>query len=58
MDNKSHKQQIVDHAIAGLVEGGFPSNTAESFRILLTRIYECGYNEAIRERSTNQTWQD
>lgn len=43
---KSYKEQIVDSAIQGLKEGGFEH--AEMFRILLERVYDSGYAEAIR----------
>ena len=45
--NKSYKEEVVEQVILVLVQGGFPA--AESFRILLERIYECGYNECRRE---------
>jgi hypothetical protein len=44
---KSYKEEVVDQAILGLVQGGFP--VAETLRLLLERIYECGYNECRRE---------
>jgi hypothetical protein len=44
---KSYKEEVVDQAILGLVQGGFP--VAEALRMLLERIYECGYNECQRE---------
>lgn len=43
---KSHKEDIVGSAIQGLKEGGF--EYAEVFRMILERVYECGYREAIR----------
>ncbi len=45
--NKSYKEEVVDQAILGLVQGGFP--LAETLRLLLERIYECGYNECRRQ---------
>ena len=44
---KSYKEEVVDQAILGLVQGGFPE--ADSLRMLLERIYECGYNEHSRQ---------
>jgi hypothetical protein len=44
---KTYKDEVVDQAILGLVQGGFP--VAESLRMLFERIYECGYNECQRE---------
>jgi hypothetical protein len=45
--NKSYKEEVVDQAILGLVQGGYPE--ADSLRMLLERIYECGYNEHSRQ---------
>ena len=56
--SESHKHLAVDYAIAGIIEGGYSATAAEGFRTLFTMLYESGYNEAIRERSPNQTWQD
>lgn len=44
---KSYKEEVVDQAILGLVQGGYPE--ADSLRMLLERIYECGYNEHSRQ---------
>jgi len=44
---KSYKEEVVDQAILGLIQGGF--SEAESLRMLLERIYESGYNEHSRQ---------
>ena len=44
---KSYKEEVVDQAILGLVQGGYPG--AESLRMIFERIYECGYNEHSRQ---------
>jgi len=52
-----HKAQIVEQAIVGLRGGGFTN--PEIFTTLLTRVYECGYNEAQRElQELNRTHYD
>ena len=42
----SHKQDIVDQAIKGLEDGGYPG--AALLAPLLERVYQCGHNEAGR----------
>lgn len=41
-----HKNDVVDMAVEGLRQGGIPF--PETFRFLLERVYDCGYNEAVR----------
>jgi len=43
-----HRKDAVDAAIQGLVEGGADPNHAESYRILLTLMYDLGYKESRR----------
>lgn len=45
----SYKTLVVEQAVASLKDGGFAG--AEAFRLLFERIYDCGYNEAIRNFS-------
>lgn len=43
----NYKELVVNQAIEGLKFGGL--STAEVFRTLLERVYQAGYNEAIRQ---------
>lgn len=46
--NPTYKEQVVESALQGLVDGGFQPSTAECFRALLELMYACGYKEALR----------
>jgi hypothetical protein len=43
-----HKDQVIEAAIQGLNQGGFSDQLAETFKSLLSTVYDAGYNEAIR----------
>jgi hypothetical protein len=43
---KTYKQEIIENAISGLKDGGYPF--PESLIPLFTLIYQSGYNECIR----------
>jgi|SanBayMetagenome_1026888.scaffolds.fasta_scaffold36157_4 hypothetical protein len=43
----NYKELVVNQAIEGLKFGGL--STAEVFRTLLERVYQAGYNEAMRQ---------
>lgn len=49
MNTKSYKEQVVDIAIQGMIEGGYPAEAAHMWKFLLERIYECGYNDCRRD---------
>jgi hypothetical protein len=44
--NKTYREDVVQAAIRGLKEGGMKE--ANIFEFLLVRVYECGYNECLR----------
>lgn len=46
-----YKTDVVNEAIEGLRQGGMPY--PEVFRFVFERIYDCGYNEAIRVMRSN-----
>lgn len=49
MNNEnSYKQQVIEQAKLGFMQGGLPAESAYVFSILLERVYDCGYNEAVR----------
>ena len=43
-----HKKAVIEAAIKGLIEGGMEPEDAKSFIELFKMIYNCGYNEALR----------
>jgi hypothetical protein len=45
-----YKTDVVDMAVEGLRTGGI--TYPEVFRVLLERVYDCGYNEAVRAEDT------
>ncbi len=49
MSVKTYKQEVIQAAVDGLVEGGIPKDFAETLYPLFERIYECGYYESIRK---------
>lgn len=48
-----HRNDIVSAAIQGLIQGGWNKFYAESLYLLLERVYNCGYNEALRNIEEN-----
>jgi hypothetical protein len=42
----TYKQEVVDTAIAAMKTGGYAE--ADIFRLIFERIYDSGYNEAVR----------
>jgi hypothetical protein len=42
---KSYKEQVVESAIQGLIEGGFAKDYAYLFEKLLDSVYTAAYNE-------------
>lgn len=44
----TYKQDVVDAAIQGLIAGGMSDTEANIYRLLLEKVYDTGYNEAIR----------
>jgi hypothetical protein len=42
----TYKKEVIDTAIAAMKTGGYAE--AESFRTIFDRIYDSGYNEAVR----------
>lgn len=51
---KPYKQQVIESSLEGLRQGGFPPEYAQVFEIFLDKVYQCGYNEAVRNlRSRN-----
>ena len=45
---KTYKQEVVEAAIQGMIQGGMQKDIAEAFYLLLERVYTSGYNEARR----------
>ena len=45
---KTFKQEVIESAIQGLIQGGMQKDIAEAFYLLLERVYTSGYNEARR----------
>ena len=43
-----YKQEVVEAAIRGMIQGGMQKDIAEAFYLLLERVYDSGYNEARR----------
>ena len=56
----TYKEKIINAAIDGLMEGGFSKDRAETIAGLLTKMYDAGYNEGMREQYVtqlgNQIW--
>lgn len=48
MNTKSYKEQVVEVAIQGMIEGGYPAEAAHIWKTLLERIYDSGYSECRR----------
>jgi hypothetical protein len=46
---RNYKEKILDCAIQGLVDGGMKLEAANLYFNLLARIYDSGYNEAVRK---------
>lgn len=46
---KPYKIQVIESALEGLRQSGFPPEYARIFEIFFDRMYECGYNEAVRK---------
>ena len=53
MSKVQHRNDVVNSAIQGLVEGGLDETTARAFDFLLRVVYNSGYNEAIRNIEEN-----
>ena len=53
MSKVQHRNDVVNSAIQGLVEGGLDETTARAFDFLLRIVYNSGYNEALREIEEN-----
>lgn len=53
---KSYKQDVLDAAIEGLVAGGMSNERADLLLVLLDKVYECGYNEALRNTETQESY--
>lgn len=47
------KQQVIDAAVKGLIEGGYSDVNANLLRTLLELVYQSGYNEACRNFDEN-----
>lgn len=45
---KTYKQEVVEAAIQGMIQGGMQKDIAEAFYLLFERVYTSGYNEARR----------
>ena len=43
-----YKQEVIESAIQGMIQGGMQKDVAEAFYLLFERIYTSGYNEARR----------
>ena len=48
-----HKQDTIQAAIQGLIQGGWDKLYAESLYLLLERVYQSGYYEAYRNIEEN-----
>ena len=53
MSKVQHRNDIVNSAIQGLVDGGLDETTARAFDLLLRVAYNSGYDEAIRNIEEN-----
>lgn len=53
---KSYKQDVLDAAIEGLISGGLPEERAKLVLFLLDRVYESGYNEAMRNAEAQESY--
>lgn len=49
----SYKQEVIESAIQGMIQGGMQKDIAEVFYLLLERVYDSGYNEARRNIEEN-----
>lgn len=49
----SHKADIIQAAIQGLIEGGMQQWEAKNLAFLFECVYNSGYNEALREIEEN-----
>lgn len=43
-----YKKEVIKSAINGLVQGGMSQTEAQVYEFLLSRVYDCGYNECRR----------
>lgn len=43
-----YKQEVIEAAIQGMIQGGMQKDIAEAFYLLFERVYTSGYNEARR----------
>ena len=48
------KKKVIDSVVQGLIEGGFSKDKAYLFELLFERVYESGYNEAMRNLMVNE----
>lgn len=53
MNKNQHKWDTIASAQQGLIEGGMPEMDAKYFALLLERVYDSGYNEAMRNIEEN-----
>lgn len=44
-----YKREVVESAIQGLIQGGMSEPEAHNLKNLLEVVYQCGYNEAVRD---------
>lgn len=43
-----HRTQVIEAAILGLVDGGLSRNMADLFSTLFGKLYDSGYNQAMK----------
>jgi hypothetical protein len=49
MENKQHKEAVLDAAIEGLREGGFSEKLSENYRMFLSKVYEVAYEQGLKD---------
>lgn len=50
-----YKQEVLQAAVHGMIEGGWSRERAEHIMPLLDRVFTCGYNEAKRDMYEKRT---
>jgi hypothetical protein len=49
MNTSNYKQEVIDAAIAGMVQGGFSLDRAKTLIPLLDRVFDSGYHQCRQQ---------
>lgn len=56
MNTSNYKQEVIDAAIAGMVQGGFSLERANTLVALLSRVFDAGYYQCRQQYTDNNKY--